>query len=65
MEYKGDHKKGAKGMDKIREKRKKSLGKLGSSISNFFSKKKKKKADAVNLDKKKTEAFMRGFSGKN
>lgn len=60
--YGGDHKAAASKMDKIRNKRAKSLGKLGRGIANFFSSKKKKKADSVNLDKKKTSDFKKGFN---
>jgi len=59
--YGGDHKAAAGKMDKIRAKRAGSLGKLGRSIASFFDKKKSKKADAVNLDKKKTSDFKKGF----
>jgi hypothetical protein len=44
-----------------RKNRKKMLGKLGRSIAGFFSSKDKKKADAVNLDKKKVSDFKKGY----
>ena len=47
MSLRGDNKKGAAGMEKVREKQRRSLGKLGASIKSFFggsdAKKKKKK----------------------
>lgn len=67
-EYRGDHKKAGEKMEAVRRKQRRSIGKLGESIKNFFGKddaKKKKKADAVNLDKSKVSGFKSGFFGRN
>lgn len=64
-----DNKSASEKMQEIRKKQKRDLGigKLGSSLKNFFTKedaKKKKKADAVNLDKSKVSEFKSGFFGR-
>ena len=66
--YKGDHKKAANKMEEIRAKRYGSIGKLGQSIKNFFSKeeaKKKKRKVKVDLDREKVSGFKAGFFGRN
>lgn len=66
MSLRGDNKKGAAGMEKVREKQRRSLGKLGASIKSFFggsdAKKKKKKTKKV-LDDAKVSDFKKGFGG--
>lgn len=55
-------------MEEVRRKQRRSIGKLGESLKNFFGKDeatKKKKADSVNLDKSKVRDFKSGFFGRN
>jgi|DEB0MinimDraft_6_1074348.scaffolds.fasta_scaffold21613_2 mRNA-degrading endonuclease RelE of RelBE toxin-antitoxin system len=63
-----DYKKASDKMEKVRQKQRRSIGKLGESLKNFFTSddvKKKKKADSVNLDKSKVSEFKSGFFGRN